>query len=296
MSYTLQKYVSGSATLFFTLLDGRYDIGNGDSPAPTTPLASGEFDELGPERAPRRAQTVRVDEWYVGSDRAAKIRAWKAVHRTKGQLWRIDDDTSLPQWTTARLRAIPIQRTVENAMEQDISLSFLLYDPVWSGAQHGGLVQRWGLVASGGTGTTYGSGHTWNETAGDVFALNSSSSTVVALTNDGNTTVYNAILTFVIGDAAVTSIRVQQATLGIDFTWTGTAPSLSLFVLDMGKQTITNDGTPAYSGYVRNVGYTVDTPMAAPIPPGSTNYTITLVGGGSVVTTTLRADYFDGYE
>jgi hypothetical protein len=292
MPYTVVSYTTGSTTLPFTLLDGRYDIStSGASPTPSTPLAGGgEYDEYGADRAPRQAQVVKIEEVYQSTAGNTAIKAWKAVHRTKGKLYRRDDNTGTIQWTMARLSAIPITRTADNAVEQGIALQFYLYNSLWSGSHHGGLTLLWD------GGTTWDSGHVWSETVGDIFPLTSSASTVVALVNDGNETVNAGIFTIVAGDAAITSVHIVCVALGVDFTWTGTVAALSLLVIDTGAQRITNGGIGAYGGFSRGVNHTLDQPISMPVPPGSTNYTVSIIGGGSVVTSYMRSDYSDGWN
>lgn len=286
MPYTWSHYTTGSTSLSFTLLDATYDIGNGSRPTPTTPLANGEFDELGSDRAPRRAQTVRIDEWYVDDDRTTRIKAWKAVNGTKGELWRTDDDTGEPQWTEARVREIPIRRGIDNAMQQDISLVFVLNNPIWYTNRHGA---GWTLNA---TPLNYlNSGLSLNE-ANSTQTLTAGANSVV-LANTGDEQVENVVVTVTAGSAAVTAVQFVSTETGIDFTWTGTLASGNDLVLDMGEQLVTNNGVGAYSGITRGAGYTVDAPLALPIPPGSTTtYTVTLTGGGTG--TTILPEYYDG--
>lgn len=289
MPYSALQYSTGSTVLPFTLLDGRYDLStSADSPTPGTPLLNGEFDDYGDERAPRKAQTVKIEETYLGSGYNDAIKAWKAVHRTKGRLYRQDDETGEPQWTPARLKAIPITRTIDNAVLQGIGLTFYLYNPIWYGLHHG---LGWYLNAFP---LNYlNTGLYLNEQL-NRQPLTAGGSTPAVFANGGDEQIDNAVVTVNAGDTAVTSVRFVQTSLGIDFTWAGTLAIDKSLVIDFGAQTVKNDGVAAYSGITRNAGYTVDAPLAFPLPPGSNTYTITLVGGGVITPGYIVADYSDG--
>lgn len=290
MPYTILNYSTGSTVLPFTLLDGRYDVStSADSPTPSTPLLNGEFDDYGDERAPRKAQTVKIEETYLGAGYNDAIRLWKSVHRTKGRLYRQNDETGEPQWTPARLKAIPITRTVENAVLQGIGLTFYLYNPIWHGWHYGA---GWYLNASP---LNYlNTGLLLNENLSRQ-SLTAGGSTPAVFVNNGDETIDDAILTINAGDTAVTSVRVVNTDLGIDFTWAGTLAINKSLVIDFGAQTVKNDGTPAYSGITRNAGYLVDAPLAFPLPPGVTTYNVILVGGGGASQGYIVADYYSGH-
>lgn len=298
MPYHYSYFASGSSTVVLTTRAGRHDIGSDAARTPAVPLSTGgDFDELGTSRAPRSSQTIRIEETFVGATRFAAIKAWKALHRTKGRLYRVDEQTNIVQWTDARLQAIPIDRGVENDSYQAIGLTFLLPNPIWYGRHHSGDVLRWGHVADGGSGILWGSGRVWSEAAGDTFTLNTGANSV-ALANDGDQQVDNIILTLTVGSSALTVVHIVNTALGIDWTWTGSVASTKVLAIDTGGQRITNDGTGAYAGYARAGGHTVDTPIAVPVPAGGTTYTITLTGGysGSGAHTVLVATYSDGYN
>jgi hypothetical protein len=288
MPFRYASYTSGSSSVALTTRAGRHDIGSDAARTPVAPLSTGgDFDELGSDRAPRSSQTVRIDETFVGTGRNAAIKAWKALHRTKGRLYRTDETTGVSQWTAARLQAIPIDRGVENDQFQAISLSFLLPNPIWYGVRHVSEGLTWG------GGTLWDSSHVWGEVSGSRFALVAGANSL-AVTNAGDQQVDTAIVTIIAGSAAVTAVRIQNTTVGIDWSWTGTLAATKHLVIDTGQQRITNDGTGAYSGYSRAAGHTVDTPIALPLPSGTTTFTLTLTGGGTGPLCIL--DFSDGYN
>jgi hypothetical protein len=247
----------------------------------------GGYDTRGLGQALGGPQTITLSGEIVDTTPAAVATSYRALEAkwgVRGRLYRewLGDSTS--QWKTARLVKVSTTVTTDTAFVLPVSLTFELTDWLWYGSRHSSA--GWTFDS----GVYFDTGRVFDEASGDLFTLTGTAATVVALTNGGNAAVPYPTLTVTAGNSAISSVRIVGN--GTDMTWTGTLAATKALVLTPGAWSVTNDGTNALSTLVFNAGHTISRWIE--IPSGSTNFTITLVGGGTG--STLGVDYSDAWK
>lgn len=197
------------------------------------------------------------DMVVLGSDYVADLRdrvdSLKAKIGVSGQLVRIREEDQEEQFKTARLLACNHIRTVENIDRVAV------IDVVMEAAG-----TPWKAIDSTTTGPT---------------AL-SAGANAFAITVDGVEEVRDAVITV----AATSNITNLIVSLGANQSWTfsGTIAAGKSLVIDIGKQTVKNDGVDAYSSFTLGGSHTIDSWLR--LSPGTNNLTVTITGGPGTIT------------
>jgi hypothetical protein len=263
------------------------DLGVGQVPSTIIDSLGGTFDYFGAtRRQPKRHNisyrgkfvgqdnTLWVDDVgdfvvdelgdmvVLGSDYAADLRdrvdSLKAKIGVSGQLIRIREEDDEEQFKTARLLVCNHIRRVENIDR------IAVVDVVLEAA---GI--PWKAINSTTTGPT---------------AI-SSGANAFAVTVSGVEEVRDAVITV----AATTNITNLIVSLGANQSWTfsGTIASGTSLVVDIGKQTVKNNGSDAYSSFTLDGAHTIDSWLR--LSPGTNNMTVTITGGPG----TIQAVHYD---
>lgn len=129
---------------------------------------------------------------------------------------------------------------------------------------------------------------------GDAVSQNetmASSPHTLTLTNSGNRTVRDAVLTITAGSAAITSLNIAvSGATDIDFG--GTISAGNSLVLDFGAKSVKNNGSDAYSDFSLGSNHAIDGWLD--LEPGDTDVVLTFSGGST--DSMALAEYDDGWK
>lgn len=225
-------------------------------------LPSGVFDyRYGDKATPEPERLQVAGEWAASSaeDMEDKAQALFALRGIRSRLWRvgISEDT---QWRWARCLRVETLHVPGTQLSMEFRLVFDLHPSPWVG-----------------------------EDQGDSVTLATSPQNV-ALDNDGDAEVLDAVLTVTAGSTAITQLDlvVSGATA---IRWTGTLASGEELEIDCGRRTIRREGADVYSGFALQSAHVI--PSWLRIDPGGITLTVTLAGGGT--DSTLSWEYGDAW-
>lgn len=268
MAYRLHKFEDAILPFY----DPAPDLSQGPVESTLLDSVGGVFDYYSTRQRLPRKQTITIQGVYLGElaylvdhagnyivdhsgnnlidgtgkgDLQAQLEALTYYLGRRGQLYRqyFNDSTRL-QWKTARLLQVSHPRQQKDTpLLANVGCTFETYMAAWR--------------AASATTTTLGAG---------------SGAQGLAVTNGGNVTVRDAILTITAG-ATVSSVRVQHVAQGVDWAWAGTLASGSALTIDAGAQTILNGSTDAYSGLTYGSAHTAAGIL--PLGPGTNVLQIT---------------------
>lgn len=158
-----------------------------------------------------------------------QLDALRGMVGKRDQLWRRRDEDGAMQWRTARLLSVETKQDTEHwaAEVAEATATFETAQGTWRGE-------------SAVTDTT---GLNTNITKGQTVAVL------------GNAPVEDAVITLT-ASGTVTSFRVRNTAMGVDWTWTGSLTPGQALVVDCGAMTVRAAGVDAYGGFVLNAGHT----------------------------------------
>lgn len=250
-------------------------VGAAETETQFVPLPSGgAYDLLGSEQAPRGVQKVSLDA-LVLEDTAAAVdvtfQTFVALRGQRQRLYRLRRNGTY-EWALARLVAATGRHRYNNILHQPISLKFEVSSRVWNGRYRG---YPWYLDSG-----EYLDAGLYFDTD-DRVTLNTSPKTAT-VTNNGDATAKDIVITLTAGSVAITAVTIQRkigSTVYEHLTWTGTLASGKALVIDCGARTVKNDGADAYSTFALGASHQKDAWLN--ILPGSNTIEVTITGGST---------------
>lgn len=294
MLATVERF--GATTI--TLYNGADELPAGPGYAMQADLpAGGARDLFGSGWGRIGARTIRKSGELIADDRAtleAAADALRGLSQQRGALY-VRMDSGAVRWCNARCIRVAAPRSVENTLFLPVTLEWVQLDPYWRGERHGG---GWVLDAD-----TYGSppgtiyldqGRYFDEDTGDVITLvNVIGATGGAITNDGNTPVYDPLIIITAGGDPITYVKVSGPYC--EWEWSGTlaaghalafdAGALQIYQYDPAAATITTD---EYA----NLSFTSNHKIADwfQLLPGINAIEVTATGTDATATATFKFD------
>ena len=174
-----------------------------------------------------------------------------------------------------------MERDRRHQFYQPVKVDFEIANPGWAGGQHGA---PW----------TFDSGYFFD--AGDFFDRDDvwtpdASGDTYAITNEGNATQDEIILTITAGATSINNIRIRCE--DCDWTYGGVVAATKSLVVNTATMSITNDGDDAYNGLTLNAGHTI----ADWLVFGTGSNTITIYYSGNAgADATVTFDFYDLWE
>ena len=280
MPYVIYQF--GALTL--PAYNGDNDVSAGQvAPAYIDLPGGGVYDVLGAEPAKRRATLLNKICTLDGDSTAALRTSYNALRAKIGRrdrLWR-KWDAEYYEWCWARLLNITARRTTRNMLHQEVDLQFMQVSPHWYGQHHGG---GWTLDS----GVLFDTGYLLDETGWQSIAAGATNITV---TNNGNRTVTNAVVTVKAGSANITALTVSVSGIS-QLQYSGAIVAGKQLVIDCGDLSVTNDGADAYADFAIATNHTIDDWLR--LEPGTNTVAIVITGGGTGAQALF--EYFDGWE
>ncbi len=275
--YTLEKFGS------LTLPTARPATTIGAPPvqsAITAVAAGGGYDGLGSAQSRAKPFTVTHNcALYSASSQTAiqtQLDALKALVGTRGRLYRRLPSGTL-QWITARLVSLDATRTIDNDHYLDISLTFQAAEYPWRGNHHG---DGWVLDA----GEYFDTGLVFDET-GLTVPMPASGS--VPVTNGGNATVRNAVITITAAGSSITQLTLTKSG-ETDLKYVGTIAAGQSLVIDCGAYTVKNNGVDDYANFSRETNHVIAEWLA--LSAGANTIGTTRTGGNASSSITFTFD------
>lgn len=275
--YTLEKF----GTL--TLPTARPALTVGAPPvqsAITAVAAGGGYDGLGTAQARGKPFTIVHNcALYSTSSQTAiqtQLDAIKAVVGTRSRLYRRMPDGSL-NWITARLVSLDATRTIDNQNYLDISLTFQASEYPWHGLRHG---DGWVLDA----GEYFDTGLAFDESG---LTVPMPTSGTVSVTNGGNATVRNAIITVTAAGTNITEITLTKSG-ETDLKYVGTIVAGQSLVINCGAYSVKNNGVDDYANFSRETNHVIAEWLN--LAPGVNTIGTTRTGGNASSSITFTFD------
>lgn len=184
----------------------------------------------------------------------AQVDALLEKRGERGSLWRKRLDDDVLQWKTARLLQIQWPRVWEDhARLATITCVFETLMETWRAATE----------------------TTTSNSATDGVQLG------LTVESSGEVQIDDATLTITRTSGTITEVDVVCAANGIDFTWTGSLGASDVLTINCSNQTVRENSTDAYSGFVLNAGHTAAGWL--PLFEGSNPLLVTVTGGNATV-------------
>lgn len=241
------------------------------------------FDASGADDSPTGA-TPLTKRCTLDADNAAQLRvafnALRANPRKRKRLWRLWDSGDA-EWCWARFLGIQATRTTKNHLHQEMELQFVMISPRWYGGHHGGA---WTLD----NGIVLDTGYELD--ADDWRALTAGANSLT-ITNNGNRTVTNAVITVAAGSANITALKIGVSGVS-ELQYATTIDAGESVEIDCGALSVLNHGIENYAGFGLTANHKIDDWLR--LEPGENTVVVTITGGGTGAQALF--EFFDGWE
>lgn len=280
MPYELYQFGS----LVLPEYDGDDDVSTGQvAPVFLDLPGGGVFDVLGTAAAKRRATPLNKLCTLLADDSAGLRTAYNLLRAKIGQrdrLWR-RWDAGFYDWCWARLTNIAARRPTGQPLEQDVDLQFVMISPHWYGGYHGG---EWTLDS----GILFDTGYPLDT---DEWRPLTAGANSLTITNNGNRTITNAVITIAAGSADITAAKIAVPLVS-ELQYVGTISAGNGLSIDCGAMSVINNGNEAYVYFGLTTNHHIDDWLR--LEPGANTVVVTITGGGTGSAALL--EYFDGWE
>lgn len=273
-------------TYVFPLYNKRDLVSVGDTGGTLLKLpGGGAYDAYGTDPAPEGIREVST-EFEIIETTTAAVQTQRDMIRARAGLWRrlwahFPDGSD--RWAWARMSKVRMERRREYLFYQPVGLTFEIKDPGWNGTGHGAT---WYLDA----GQYLDAGLYLDYD--DTITLDDGTppqSTTATITNGGNRTVTNAILSIRAAGNPISAITLVCGSC--DWTFSGSVAAGKVLTIDTGTRSVRNDGADAYSSFTLNAGHTVADWLQLAAGANSVTITYTCAGAASTLTPT----FYDGW-
>ena len=269
-------------TYVFPLFNKRDIVSTGDTGGTLLRLpGGGAYDAYGTDDAPEGIREVSTEFEIIASTTTAVQTARDQIRSRAGKwrkLWAHFPDGS-DRWAWARLSRVRMERRREYLFYQPVGLTFEIKDGGWNGTGHGAVwYLDMGYYLDAGLYLDYD----------DTITLDAFPKSAT-ITNGGNRTVTNAVLSFKAAGNPVSAITLVCGSC--DWTFSGSVAAGKILTIDCGTRSVRNDGVDAYSLFTLNAGHTVADWLQ--LKSGANAVTITYTCAGAA--TTLTPTFYDGW-
>lgn len=282
MAFWYERF--GTTTL--PIYEPKDDIGPAPARQGMVKTPGGFFAVNGTETLDPDSKRFTVRRQIIENTSAALITTYYALRELRGvrdKLYRRRDDDVI-EWAYAWLVGCESDREPKNITVLDVDLTFELHSVQWYGVEHN-------------AGWVFDSGELFDtglyfDSADFTFTLNTSPKTVT-VTNGGNDTVRNCIITVTAGSAAITALvieRVIGATTYEHLTYSGSIASAEALVIDCGADSVENNGTGDYANFARGASH--KTSWLLQLLKGDNSIKVTITGGST--DSTILFTFSDG--
>ena len=183
------------------------------------------YDTRGSDKASEAGQVISVSGIVSAATAGALKTAYDTIRAFKGvrdKLYRTPDGGSAnSEWMYARCIDAPTRRVAENKLWVPVSLSFELHEVYWHGADGSDTITLASTPQSG------------------------------EITNDGNATATQIVLTITAVTAAISAIIIENEETGhiSKITYTAEVGIGKVLSIDCGAKTVTNDGVADFAHF-----------------------------------------------
>jgi len=240
---------------------GVSSVGTGSTVPVAQPVVGGSYDAWATGVAPVEFPYDAPYSFILAASTAATLLATyhdlTALLGQKLALTRKNLSDGVESWCWARLTQVPTVNAAGQLLSQPLQMLFQVWSD-WYGEHH----QQDNTVANG--------------------------ANPITLTNAGNKPAHNPLIfTITSGNGEVRSVTITNATTGHSFTWSGRLYTSKSLVINIGNESIINNGMDAYDEFTRPSNKAQWMMLAA--GGNSLSVTLTDTGTGSV----LRSDFYD---
>lgn len=241
MSYLLYRFGS---TQLLPLGDPQDDVAGGDVASDAVDVAGGVTHyAYGSSIVPLRRHTISHQGKY-STDVRTNVDGLAGLLGQRLQLWRQRQADSALQWKYARMTSFRWQRDVEQSQHAVVNCAF---------------------EAEG----------NWKTSSASLFTRTGTGTRTVI--NGGTAYVWDGWFYFTSSSTGTNTIRLQEATAGIDISWTGSMTSGQSLYIYAGSWSVLNNGADAYSGLTVNSGHRAQRWLV--FAPGTITWTCTVSAG-----------------
>lgn len=251
------------------------------------------FDADGARKAPRGTHTIYrrcIISAGNAEDAHKEYAIWHALVGRRDRLVRETLPTGELHWIYARLDALEAEHTPNHFNRAYIPVEFrwsILPPVVWNGNVGGGM-NLWD-----GTGQWNTSGWKFNDGVGEVELTSNPQS--LAVTNQGDTNVDNAVVTLTAGSADISNISFWCSS-GASWYYEDTVVSGKTLVIDCGARSVKNNNVDAWDNFQINPGHR-GRPWLR-LLPGENTIIVTVGGispGADAINSTLLVEFRHGW-
>lgn len=278
MSYNLNKF--GQTDL--PKVNAEPDVGTGPAKSDLVNIPGGWFDPQGTAQADAQTHIIPLACALIGATKTALDDAYDTVRALKGvrdKLWRLRADGDI-QWIWARMIEIQAVRDYRVPHRLPMTISFQRLSPLWNGlrSDDGWLLDAGDRLDEG----LY--------LDGTPTVLNTSPKNIT-VTNSGNATVKNAVITVTAVGTDITALTIAKSG-ETQLVYSGTIAAGESLVIDCGAWSVENDGTDDYANFALGASHAIEEWLH--LEPGNNTITVTKTGGGT--TSTIGFTYYDGWQ
>lgn len=228
----------------------------------------------------------------IAADRATLLAQRDALRAMKGRHGKLyatmDDDTV--RWVYARCDLVDTARTSDMTLYQDVAINWTQKSAYWNGSHHSPDGWEWD------SGVLWDEGRFWDEGEGATELTNTIGTTGVEVTNSGNATVTDAIITITPAGSTITALTISGPDWELE--WTGSLPVGEQLVINSGKRTVVTydpvlfTSTDAYDDLTFTANHVISDWSS--FPPGTTTLQVARTGGDP--TSTISFDFDDKFN
>jgi hypothetical protein len=274
----------GTTTL--PIYEPKDEIGTAQARPGLVRTTGGFFAAVGSETLDADSKRIHIRRQIVETTSAALLTTYYALRALRGvrdKLYRRRDDQAV-EWAYAWLVECDSTREPKNITVLTVDLTFELLSTQWYGAEHN-------------AGWTFDSGEYFDtglyfDSQDFLFTLDSSPKTVT-VTNGGNDTVRNVIMTITAGALAITNLVIKRKVSSTTYehlVYAGTIAAGESLVIDCGADSVENNGVGDYANFSRGASH--QTNWLLQLLAGNNSIEVTITGGST--DSTILFTFSDG--
>ena len=283
MAFWYERF--GSTTL--PIYEPKDAIGTAQARPGLVRTTGGFFAAVGSETLDADSKRVHIRRQIVEDTPADLITTYYALRALRGvrdKLYRRRDDEAV-EWAYAWLVECEGTREAKNITVLNVELTFELLSTQWYGAEHN-------------AGWTFDSGEYFDtglyfDSQDFLFTLSDSIPITMTVTNGGNDTVRNEIVTVTAGAAAITNLVIKRKVGGVTYehlVYAGTISAGQALVIDCGADSVKNNGVGDYANFSRGANH--QTNWLLQLLAGDNSIEVTITGGS--INSTILFTFSDG--
>jgi len=282
----LQRFGAGEGADYeFPPYDTRDALGLVRANVDFVVTAAGSFDPNGTAAVVDDLFTITAARTLIEDTEAelqVALDAARAIRGVRSKLWARTLNDEL-RWLWARCVQVVQARQHFNNVHQPVTFFFQTNEYRWRGHDH----TPWTFDAGEYFDTAlYLDEDGWIET----MTAGPPGPHTITVTNGGNKTVRDAVITITAGAANITSVTIESGSS--DFTITDTILAGNSLVIDCGAFSVLNNGVNTYTNFSYASNHAI--PEWLLLPSGNTDIDVTFAGGSTDSTVTVA--FMDGWS